>query len=129
VTAVLLDTNAFLWWIDESSRLSGRARRAISDPHHDCFVSLVSIWEMAIKCRLGKLKLPKPVAAFVPEHLNANRFRQLDIGFRDVARVEALPDHHRDPFDRLLIAQALERGLAVVTSDEVFGDYGVRRVW
>lgn len=129
MTQLLLDTQVVLWWIDDSARLSVRARAAISNPGHECLVSLVSVWEMAIKAHLGKLKLPKPVGLFVPDQLHANGFQQLDIAFRDVARVEALPDHHRDPFDRLLIAQALERDLPVVTSDKVFRTYGVRRVW
>ena len=129
MTPYLLDTQVFLWWIDDAPQLTARARAAIADPRHECLVSLASVWEMAIKARLGKLTLPKPVLTFVPTQLHANGFRQLDIGFRDVARVEMLPDHHRDPFDRLLIAQALERDLPVVTSDKVFRTYGVRRVW
>ena len=129
MTAVLLDTHVFLWWIEDSPRLSRRARAAIADRDHECLVSLASVWEMAIKARLGKLRLPKPVGAFVPEQLHANGFQQLDIGFREVARVEVLPDHHRDPFDRLLIAQALERDVPIITTDTVFREYGVRRVW
>lgn len=126
---LLLDTHAFLWWVGDSPQLPARARAAIADPETACVLSLASAWEMAIKAHLGKLRLPKPVALFVPEQLQLNGFAQLEIGFRDVARVEGLPDHHRDPFDRLLIAQALEQDLAVVSRDAVFRKYGVRRVW
>lgn len=125
--AVLLDTHAFLWWCEDSPELSRRARKAITD--EDCFVSLASVWEISIKSSKGKLKLPAAVDRFVPEQLLLNGFTELAIGFRHVARCEALPWHHRDPFDRLLIAQAIEEDLRVVTRDKVFERYGARRVW
>ena len=126
---LLLDTHAFLWWVQDAPELSKKARASIADPDNECLLSLASCWEIAIKVSLGKLTLPNPIERFVPEQLAANRFRQLDIGFRHVARVAGLTFHHRDPFDRLLAAQALEETLTVVTADPVFRRYGVKRIW
>jgi PIN domain nuclease of toxin-antitoxin system len=126
---LLLDTHTFLWWIEDASALSRKARTAISDPGNECLLSLASCWEMAIKLSLGKLRLPGAIERFVPEHVAANAFHQLAIDFRHVARVATLPFHHRDPFDRLLVAQALEEQCAVVSADPVFRRYGVTRVW
>jgi PIN domain nuclease of toxin-antitoxin system len=126
---LLLDTHAFLWWVQDAPELSKKARASIANPDNECLLSLVSCWEIAIKVSLGKLTLPNPIERFVPEQLAANRFRQLDIGFRHVARVAGLTFHHRDPFDRLLAAQALEETLTMVTADPVFRRYGVKRIW
>jgi PIN domain nuclease of toxin-antitoxin system len=126
---LLLDTHAFLWWAEDAAALSRRARRSIADPKNECFFSIASCWEMAIKLRLGKLRLATPFDRFVPEQMAANQFRLLDVGFRHVARVASLPLHHRDPFDRLLIAQALEEELACVSADGVFERYGAVRIW
>lgn len=126
---LLLDTHAFLWWVDGTRRLPQAARTAIADPSNDCRVSLASCWEMAIKVGLGKLRLPEPLERFLPEQLAANGFRLLSIDLGDVVRVATLPFHHRDPFDRLLAAQALDGGLAIVSADPIFRRYGVRRVW
>jgi PIN domain nuclease of toxin-antitoxin system len=126
---LLLDTHAFLWWVEDDSRLSRKARAAIAEPGNDCFLSLASSWEMAIKISLGKLRLAAPLERFIPEQLAANGFRELAIDFRHVARVSRLPFHHRDPFDRLLVAQALEEDLTVVSADRVFRTYGLSRVW
>jgi PIN domain nuclease of toxin-antitoxin system len=84
---------------------------------------------MAIKLSLGKLKFPAPLDRFVPEQLAANGFQQLEIGFRHVARVARMAVHHRDPFDRLLAAQALEEAATIVSADAVFRKYGVKRIW
>jgi PIN domain nuclease of toxin-antitoxin system len=126
---VLLDTHAFLWWVEDAPALSKRARNAISDPANDCLVSLASCWEMAIKLSLGKLRLPQAIGKFIPEQLSANAFRQLEISIAHVARVATLPFHHRDPFDRLLAAQALEEGCPIVSADSSFRAYGVKRIW
>ena len=126
---VLLDTHAFLWWIDDAPSLSRKARASISSPRNECLLSIASCWEMAIKVSLGKLRLPGVIERFIPEQLAANAFRQLTIEFRHVARVAALPFHHRDPFDRLLAAQAIEEECAIVSADPVFRKYGVKRIW
>ncbi len=125
--AVLLDTHAFLWWCDDSPQLSKRARKTISV--EDCLLSLASIWEIAIKISLGRLKLPSGFDRYIPEQVSMNGFSLLEIGFRHVAGCTVLPWHHRDPFDRLLIAQAIEEDLRIVSRDKMFDRYGVRRVW
>jgi PIN domain nuclease of toxin-antitoxin system len=92
-------------------------------------VSIASGWEIAIKVGLGTLRVERALDRFLPEQLAANGFQPLPIDLKHVARVATLPFHHRDPFDRLLVAQALEEGLAIVTADPVFGEYGVSCVW
>jgi len=126
---LLLDTHAFLWWVNDAPELSAKARKAIADPGNECLLSLASCWEIAIKASIGKLKLAGTVERFIPEQLAANNFGRLDIDFRHVARVATMPFHHRDPFDRLLAAQAEEEKLAIVSADPVFQSYGVKRVW
>ena len=126
---VLIDTRAFLWWVEGDRALPTRARNALANPGNECLFSLASVWELAIKIGLGKLRLALPVRRYVAEHLAANGLRLLDIGLAHVGRVEALAVHHRDPFDRLLIAQALEEKLPMVTADPVFRKYGVKRIW
>jgi PIN domain nuclease of toxin-antitoxin system len=113
----------------DAPALSRRARAAIASPGNECLLSLASCWEMAVKVSLGKLKVDTAIERFVPEHLASNGFRLLDIDLRDVAHVATLPFHHRDPFDRLLVAQAVCRDLTIVSRDSVFRRYGVPRVW
>ena len=125
----LLDTHAFLWWVNDSSELTAAARLAIADARNECFLSLASCWEMAIKSNLGKLRLAKPLERFVAEHLAANGFTLLNIELRHTVLVEKLPSHHRDPFDRLLIAQAMTEQLTIVSADGCFADYGVKLLW
>jgi len=110
-------------------QLTTRARRAIAEPANECLFSLASAWEIAIKLSLGKIELAVSVDRFLPEQVAANGFAMLPIDLRHVMRVAALPFHHRDPFDRLLVAQALEEKLAVVSADPVFRRYHVTRVW
>ena len=125
---VLLDTHAFLWFVAADARLSAPARRAIIDAS-DALLSIASCWEMAIKISLGKLTLATPIERFLPEQLAANRFQLLHVVIAHATRVATLPWHHRDPFDRLLAAQALDEELTVVSSDRVFREYGVKTVW
>lgn len=126
---LLLDTHAFLWWVGDAPELSAKARAAIGKADNPCFVSLASCWEMAIKASLGKLTLAQPVERFVPEQIAANGFQLLAIDFRHVGRVESLPFHHRDPFDRLLVAQAISEKLTLVSADASLSAYGVKRLW
>ena len=126
---LLLDTHAFLWWIDDAPELTPAARRAIGDVNNECYLSLASCWELAIKASLGKLRLTSPVERFVSEQITANGFTLLNIELRHTAKVEKLPFHHRDPFDRLLIAQALAEKLTIVSADKIFRDYGVKVLW
>jgi PIN domain nuclease of toxin-antitoxin system len=125
--AVLLDTHTFLWWCEDARDLSRKARKTISN--EDCLVSLVSLWEIAIKLSLGKLMLPSGFEQYIPEQMSANGFSVLDLGFRHIGGCVTLPWHHRDPFDRLLISQAIAEELPVVTRDKLFEQYGALRIW
>ena len=124
---LLLDTHAFLWWVADDPRLSARARRAITGA--TCLLSVASCWEMAIKAGLGRLEIPRPVGRFFQEQLEVNGFQVLPLALEHAAAVAELPFHHRDPFDRVLAAQARHDDLAIVSADPVFRKYGVRRVW
>ena len=124
---VLLDTHAFLWWCEDSSELSRKARQTISN--EDCFVSYASFWEIAIKVSLDKLRLPGIIDRWLAEQMSLNGFEQLEISFRQIARCASLPWHHRDPFDRMLVAQAQEEDLPIVSRDAFFSAYGIKRIW
>jgi PIN domain nuclease of toxin-antitoxin system len=126
---LLLDTHVFLWWTDNNPALSTQAQHAISDESNDCFLSIVCCWELAIKASLGKLSLSQSVEKFIVEQVAANGFELLPVDFRHVAAVESLPFHHRDPFDRLLVAQARAEGLVLVTADFQISNYGVSVLW
>lgn len=118
---LLLDTHAVLWWLADDPALSSEARRAIGDVSNDVCVSPVTPWEIAIKSATGKLKVPDNLL----EALKSNRFRELPISLVHAERAGNLPPWHRDPFDRMLIAQALTEGLTLVTRDRVFEQYEV----
>lgn len=122
---LLLDTNALLWWRAEDARLSARAADQIRDPNNDIVVSVAVLWEIAIKCRLGKLRFLEDFEAVMVEE----DFHLRPIAYRDLRTLESLPPHHRDPFDRLLIAQAIAEGSPIVTEDRMFAAYGVPIVW
>ena len=126
---VLLDTHAFLWWLGGNLRLSGAARRAIEDNTNTIFVSAASAWEITTKHRIGKLAQAEAVARDVTGSIASQDFEELAITVDDAARAGRLPGLHRDPFDRVIIAQALARDLAVVSVDRTFDGYGVRRLW
>ena len=126
---LLLDTHTFLWWINDAPELSQSARRAITNADSECFLSVASCWEMAIKSSLGKLTLAKPIERFVLDQITENGFLMLNIELRHAAKVESLPFHHRDPFDRLLIGQAISDKLTIITADSMFSPYGVKLIW
>ncbi|MXX35482.1 MAG: type II toxin-antitoxin system VapC family toxin [Gemmatimonadetes bacterium] len=126
---LLLDTHAFVWWIADSCRLSERACALIADESHDVFVSAASAWELATKYRLQELDLPELAAFDMAGAIDGQGFRELPIRVQDASLAGRLPGPHRDPFDRMLIAQSLAHGLALVSRDAVFDGYGVTRVW
>lgn len=126
---LLLDTHAFLWFLEDDARLSATARTLIADGDTDIFLSVGSLWEMAIKISLGKLSISQQFESFIPEQLAINRIDLLHISVDHTARLTSLPFHHRDPFDRLLIAQALTADMPIVGADVAFDAYGVRRLW
>jgi PIN domain nuclease of toxin-antitoxin system len=122
---LLLDTHVLLWAASAPEQLTGQARDALEDGANEVSVSVVSAWEIAIKQSLGKLELPKPAEQWLPEVLRRTGFELAEVGLAAALRVRALPWHHRDPFDRLLIAQAIEDGYTVVTRDGALDAYGV----
>ena len=126
---VLLDTHAFLWWIADSEKLSTTARDTIADELNDIVVSAASAWEIATKFRVGKLPGCEAVAVDVAGHIRRQGFEELAIGVADAERAGRLPGPHRDPFDRMLAAQALAREFPVVSADPVFDGLGVIRLW
>jgi PIN domain nuclease of toxin-antitoxin system len=125
----LLDTHAFLWAITEDPQLSRTAREVFLAPSSDLFFSVASIWEILIKVQIKKLSLPPPAMPYVREHLARNRIQVLPIQIDHVARLEELPLHHRDPFDRILVAQSLEEDLPILTSDPLLGRYSTQLIW
>ena len=126
---LLLDTQVFLWMLSGAVELSSRARRHVVNADNNLYLSLASVWEIAIKSGIGKLRIDEPIETFLPTQMRANDIDQLDISFRHVARVASLPFHHRDPFDRLLACQALEEKLALISADPIFDRYKIPRVW
>ena len=125
----LLDTNALLWFLDNDKKLSHRARQLIESSSHESFCSIASLWEIAIKTRLGKLDLGEPFEQMFPEQLHLNRIDILDITVDSLIKLTTLPFHHRDPFDRLIIAQGLVENLPIISVDTVFDAYGIDREW
>jgi PIN domain nuclease of toxin-antitoxin system len=114
-----------LWAADDPDRLSAEGRAAIEDGDNDVFVSAVSAWEIAIKQSLGKLDLVRTAERWLPEVMRRSAFEPLEVGLEAALGVRRLPFHHRDPFDRLLVAHALHEGLTIVTRDDIFSAYGV----
>ncbi len=121
---LLLDTHALLWWLDDPQRLSKTAREAIRDGKNTVYISAAVVWEIAIKRALGKLDAPHDLEAVMA----ANRFLPLPVTIPHALAVETLPNHHRDPFDRLLIAQALHEGFQFVSRDTHVASYGVAHI-
>ena len=126
---VLLDTHTFLWWVEDNTGLSTTAHRVIADETNDIIVSAASAWEIATKHRLGKLPEAGAVATDVAGCIANEGFEALAISVADAERAGRLPGHHGDPFDRMLIAQALGHDLAIVSVDAAFDRYGVNRLW
>lgn len=126
---LLLDTHAFLWFITADAQLSSAAESAIRKPGNEAFLSTASVWEIAIKVSLGKLPIPLPLDTFIPAQLQLNRITLLPIELQHAFEVSRMALHHRDPFDRIIIAQAQVEDLDVVSADAMFDAYPVRRLW
>jgi PIN domain nuclease of toxin-antitoxin system len=129
MTTVLLDTHIVLWWLQGGSRLSARAKAALQDPGVRVLVSAASAWEIAIKYKAGKLDAATALVARFESLIEAENFVELAISGRHAIEAGLLKGAHRDPFDRVLIAQARVEGVAVVSTDKCFDDYGVARLW
>lgn len=129
MTSLLLDTHAALWFLWDDPQLSEQAKAIMEDADNRKLVSIASCWEIAIKVGLGKLDLGEPSRSFLPREIARNNFELLPISLDHATMVEGLVAHHRDPFDRLLIAQAMTEGFSLVSIDGVFDQYGIHRVW
>ena len=127
--ALLLDTHAFVWWLEGSSKLSKRARAAIADPDQQVFVSAATAWELATKYRLGKLPSVAPIINDIAAQISLQSFEALEVTVVHGQRAGSLAGEHRDPFDRMLIAQARSEDLTLVSNEKLFDTFGVDRLW
>jgi len=126
---LLLDTHTFLWFIMGNSKLSTTARSYIEDTNNDKYVSIVSLWEIAIKNSIGKLNLSGSFASVIASQIQLNGFEILDISFQHLVLVSSLPFHHRDPFDRLIISQSIVEFMPILGTDLLFDLYPITRFW
>jgi len=126
---VLLDTQAFLWLLSGDSQLSDPARKIFSNPDNEILLSVASVWEIVVKAQRGKLSFPQPAAPYIRQQIRKTCIEVLPISLAHVLRVEKLPTHHRDPFDRILLAQAVEERIPIMSTDRAFQAYPVEIVW
>lgn len=126
---LLLDTHAFIWWDSEPTRLSSRALAVCQDSENTLLLSVASAWEMQIKIQLGKLRLGLPLGKLIENQQSVNSLEILRIGLEHVLALDQLPSVHKDPFDRLLVAQARIEGARLVTNDPVMANYPVEVIW
>lgn len=126
--SLLIDTNGWLAFFEDSPILSETAAD-LMESEEPCYVSIASVWEAAIKVAMGKLKLPYDLRSDLPRLLDENGFQLLPLEIDDATSVSDLPHHHGDPFDRVMVVQALRRNLRVISRDPIFDQYGLRRIW
>ena len=125
----LIDTSTFLWTISGSNKLSDSARRFIADLENEILLSVASLWEIAIKTSLGKLELMVPFDQLIPEQLEQNAITVLPVELEHLSGVVELPFHHRDPFDRLIVSQAIHEGIPILTTNRQFEPYDTDIIW
>ncbi|MEA3439083.1 MAG: type II toxin-antitoxin system VapC family toxin [Chloroflexota bacterium] len=126
---LLLDTHTFIWWITDNPQISPKIRRLMSDGSNEIFFSAASGWEIAIKARLGRLELNEDLSRFIPTQLSENAFSVLPIELSHTLHTYHLPYHHRDPFDRLLIAQSQLEKMPLASNDQLLAGYDVELIW
>jgi len=126
---VLVDTHTFLWAFLHDHRLTPKAKQILTSNEHELFFSLVSLWEIAIKIKTGKLNTIGSSVAYIRDEMDAYGMSLLPIRYEHILQLESLPHHHSDPFDRLLIAQALTESLPILSGDRAFANYGIKLVW
>jgi PIN domain nuclease of toxin-antitoxin system len=127
--SMLLDTNVFIWLNDSPQQIPQQIITLLADPDNDLFFSLVSAWEMQIKIQLGKLNLQDSLPKILMTQQSENNLQILPIQLEHIWALEGLPNHHRDPFDRLLIAQAMATDMPIVSADSIFDQYPIQRLW
>ncbi len=126
---LLLDTHTFIWYVTDNPRLSANVKRLIEDENNEKLVSIASIWEMAIKHSIGRLNFSLPFMEFVRQQLDVTNIGLLEINLNHIEVVASLPLHHRDPFDRLIIAQSMAEQIPVLSVDAIFDSYAIARLW
>ena len=126
---VLVDTHTLLWAFLHDHRLTSKAKQILTSDEHELFFSLVSLWEIAIKIKTGKLNTIGSSVAYIRDEMDAYGMSLLPIRYEHILQLESLPHHHSDPFDRLLTAQALTESLPILTGDRAFANYGIKLVW
>lgn len=124
---ILIDTHVLLWGLQDEARLSHKVRTLL--PVSEVWISVAGLWEIIAKTQIGKLALPRPTGDYLARKLTANGVSVLSLTFDHVRRLEEIPLHHRDPFDRILIAQSIEEKLPVVTADPLLAKYAINRIW
>ena len=127
--AYLLDTHTFLWWIFNKQTQLGQSAKDIISSEEEIYLSLVSVWEIALKVSIGKLQIRKSPQEFIKENVEKNAFNFLEIKLDHIIQSTQLPFYHRDPFDRLLISQSSIEGMTIISADEVFDKYLIKRIW
>ncbi|MDO4224209.1 MAG: type II toxin-antitoxin system VapC family toxin [Acinetobacter sp.] len=126
---LLLDTHAFIWFIHDSPKLSNLAKSLIVNPNNECFISLASIWEMSIKSSMGKLDIPLPIHDLYEQHIVGNDMELLPITIHHIEKVHELPFYHKDPFDRMIIAQSIVENMTIISCDSAYHDYPIHHAW
>ncbi len=126
---LLLDTHAFIWWDEDPSRLGRAAHAACFDPTNELVLSAASVWEMQLKVMLGKLSLRKPLSQLIADQIQRNGLEILAINLEHILRLDTLPSHHKDPFDRMIVSQAVVEGWEIVSHDHAISQYPVKIIW
>ncbi len=126
---ILLDTHTFLWWVAEDAQLSLKAKEIIANPDNEIYFSVVSAWEIIIKVGTGKLSLSESPETYIPSRIASNQFGILPVQMPHILKINSLPNFHKDPFDRLLIAQSLVEDLSLMTIDNAIAQYPVKTIW
>lgn len=126
---VMLDTHTFIWYVTNNSKLGVTTKVIIDDGNNEAFLSIASIWEMAVKQSIGKLSFGLPFRMFIEQQLSLNRIELLNINLAHIDIIASLPLHHRDPFDRLIIAQAMVENIPILSADVIFDSYPIQRWW
>jgi PIN domain nuclease of toxin-antitoxin system len=126
---IILDTQVLIWWANDISNISDRVQNIIFDIDNELWVSLASIWEIQIKVSLGKLNLPRPLPDIIATQVSENQIKIMQIELSHIYTLDLLPPHHRDPFDRIIIAQAMNEKISIASIDKAFDAYSIERIW
>lgn len=126
---LLLDTCTFLWILEGSDKLSNESKKQFLDSHNQVFLSVISVWEIMVKFKLGRLPLPSSPRSFIAKQRETHGIESISLEETSIWQIENLPLYHKDPFDRMLIAQAIDQGLAILTPDELITQYPVKTMW